>query len=432
MNRLPLEWQLAGLAVAAGLPALGTILYTLTGKPVRDAALALLAISVASLLGGGWLIRSRLNRAHRQAEGLLLSLRDGDYALRAVPARGRFGAVLAALNALADDMAGIRRSGIESDALLGKLLAAVDLAILVFGPNRRLVGANAAAEGLLGLPIVRMLGMQAAALGIGEFLALDGNQRVAMTLPGGVGPWDVRAAKFRRGGKPYDLLAVSDASRAMRAEERRTWRRLIRVLSHETGNSLGPIQATAEALQRRLQEEITPELVATLGESLALIERRAKSLAGFIRRYAELARLPPPKLEPVELAPLMRRVTALETRMAITAEGPGITIKADPAQLEQALINLIRNAADAALEMAASADIAWMRKQDHVVIEITDAGPGLPSTDNLFVPFFTTKPGGNGIGLVLAREIIEAHGGTLSLADRVGRSGVTATILLKS
>jgi nitrogen fixation/metabolism regulation signal transduction histidine kinase len=386
---------------------------------------AVLAIVAAAC--GYILAWRRVDRGYRQIAALLLGLRDGDYSLRAIPARGGLGSAFAAVNTLADGLMGTRRAGIESDALLGKLLGAVDLAIIVIGPRGTIMGGNGAAGTLLGVDAEMLVGRHPGPLGIAAWLAIDGPNRFETPLPGGAGPWDVRRVQFRRGGRDHLVLVASDLSRALRDEERRVWRGLIRVLSHETGNSLGPIQATAEALQRTAHE---PDQIR---DGLALIERRTRSLAGFIRRYAELARLPPPMPEPVLLGPLLQRITALETRVPVKSTiNDAAPTSLDPAQIEQALINLIRNAADAALETGGGIAITLDVTMAHIRITITDDGKGLPRTENLFVPGFTTKPGGSGIGLVLAREIIEAHGGTLQLVNREERLGAQAVVGFRS
>jgi signal transduction histidine kinase len=147
--------------------------------------------------------------------------------------------------------------------------------------------------------------------------------------------------------------------------------------------------------------------------------------------YARLARLPAPQRSPLDVSTWVRRVAALETRLPVRIEaGPASVIRADGDQLDQLLINLLRNAVDAALETRGGVCIRWTRQNGTVAILIEDEGPGLPSSANLFVPFFTTKPQGSGIGLVLSRQIAEAHGGTLSLENRKNGKGCVATFRL--
>jgi signal transduction histidine kinase len=147
--------------------------------------------------------------------------------------------------------------------------------------------------------------------------------------------------------------------------------------------------------------------------------------------YARLARLPPVRPGPVRVNEIVGRVAALETRVPVEVRpGPNVTIQADGDQLEQLLINLLRNAADASLETSGGVAIGWARHNGQLEVRIEDEGPGLADTANLFVPFFTTKPTGSGIGLVLSRQIAEAHGGSLSLANRRDRRGCQAILRL--
>ena len=156
---------------------------------------------------------------------------------------------------------------------------------------------------------------------------------------------------------------------------------------------------------------------------------KGESLARFTEAYARLARLPAPSLAPVDVADLIRRVTVLESRRGVVVEpGPALTLVADATQLEQALINLIRNGVEAAQELGGGVRVSWRVAGGALEMLVEDEGPGLPATSNLFVPFFSTKPGGSGIGLVLTRQIAEGHGGSLSLENRTDRSGVCARL----
>ncbi|PKM02188.1 MAG: histidine kinase, partial [Gammaproteobacteria bacterium HGW-Gammaproteobacteria-5] len=230
----------------------------------------------------------------------------------------------------------------------------------------------------------------------------------------------------------YDLLVITDLSRALREEERQTWQRLIRVLGHELNNSLAPIKSMAGTLaDLTARPELPGDWREDVQGGLRVIGDRAESLNRFMTGYAALARLPSPRLREVELAPLLMRVARLEQRLQVTVQaGPAVVCQLDPDQLEQALINLLRNAADAALPQGGGVQLQWSQVHDRLHIEVIDDGLGLAGSDNLFVPFFTTKPGGSGIGLVLARQIVEGHGGSLLLRNRDDRSGCVAGIEL--
>ncbi|MGH9175075.1 MAG: sensor histidine kinase, partial [Vicinamibacterales bacterium] len=245
--------------------------------------------------------------------------------------------------------------------------------------------------------------------------------------------WEVRRTTFRLGGLPHDLLVLSDVSRPLREQERQAWQRLIRVIGHELGNSLGPIKSIAGSLETLLQRNPPPEdWRDDMTRGLQVIASRTESLSRFTAAYSRLARLPAPRLSPVVLKPLLLKIAGLETRVPVhTRPGPDITITVDTDQIEQLFINLIRNAADACLEVGGGAvTVGWRRTRHRVDIWVDDEGPGLSNTSNLFVPFFTTKPGGSGIGLVLCRQIAEAHEGSLKLDNKQEGGGARATLTL--
>jgi signal transduction histidine kinase len=253
-----------------------------------------------------------------------------------------------------------------------------------------------------------------------------------MPLGRGGGRWELRRSTFRQEGKPHELVVLSDLSRTLREEERQAWKRLVRVLSHEINNSLAPIRSVSQSLQDRLgRAEPGADLAEDLARGLEVIGGRAEALIRFMQSYARLARLPAPVRRPVRVDEWVRRIAKLETRLDVEiVDGTPGTVLADGDQLDQALINLITNAVDAALESGGGVRVGWVWRQGYLDVWIEDGGPGLADTANLFVPFFTTKPKGTGIGLVLSRQIAEGHGGSLTLENRDGEQGCVARLRL--
>jgi signal transduction histidine kinase len=314
-------------------------------------------------------------------------------------------------------------------------MAEIEVAVFAFDSERRLRLTNRFGERLLGAPEPRLLGRDAAELGLEAFLKPDAPRLADASFPGGSGRWEVRQSTFRQGGLPHHLLVLADVSQPLREQERQAWQRLIRVLGHELNNSLAPIQSLAGSLESLLDREQPPaDWRADMHRGLGIISARAEALSRFTGGYAKLARLPAPTPAPVDLTSLLARVAALETRLAVRVrEGPPLTIRADRDQLEQLLINLVRNGVDASLETGGCVEMGWTRvggTSPRAEIWVEDGGPGLPNSANLFVPFFTTKPSGSGIGLALSRQIAEAHGGSLTLENRSPRSGCVARLIL--
>jgi nitrogen fixation/metabolism regulation signal transduction histidine kinase len=289
-----------------------------------------------------------------------------------------------------------------------------------------------AGERLLAEPAERLLNATAEDLGLGPCFEREAPRVMDMAFPGGVGKWEVRRTSFRQGGLPHQLLVLTDVSRPLRDEERQAWQRLMRVLGHEINNSLAPIKSIAGSLASLLRRPELPEdWREDSSRGLDVIGSRAEALTRFTAAYARLARLPPPKLAPLEVDALIRRVVSLDTRLPVTIQaGMPVRVQGDSDQLEQLLINLLRNGVDAALETGGGVAIGWNAASSQVEIWIEDEGQGLAQTANLFVPFFTTKPGGSGIGLVLSRQIAEGHGGTLTLENRKDRPGCRASLRL--
>lgn len=429
--------RVAALAVLAGLPgtaiALGFIWLEPLSAGVRwTATVVLLGAGVAMVAA----VRDQVARPLGTLANMLAALREGDFSIRARVGDADDALSLAYLevNNLEEILREQRLGAVEATETLRKVLEEIDVAVFAFDPDETLRIVNRAGERLLGQAAERLTGRSAAELRLDDALRGVAPRTLEIAFPGGTGRWELRRSVVRQEGYPLQLLALSDLSRALREEERQAWKRIIRVLSHEINNSLAPIKSiTGSLLSLLARHEVPAELEEDVQRGLQVISSRAESLGRFMASYAKLARLPQPELAPVELAGLIRRVADLETRLPISVvAGPELTLQADPDQLEQALINLVRNAVDATLEAGKDAPVTirWLMRAGKLHVLVEDEGPGLGDSGNLFVPFYTTKPGGSGIGLVLSRQIAEGHGGSLVLEGRGEHAGARARLVL--
>ena len=423
------------LALLAGLPGIVVSLALLW----RDNYSAKVQWTLGLVVLGSWLItalvlRERVVRPLQTLSNMLAALREGDYSIRARGAEREDALGLAYLeaNLLGETLRTQRLGAMEATALLRTVMADIDVAVFAFDDDERLRLVNSAGERLLGHVAERLLGRTAEQVGLADCLVGESPRTMDVTFPGAAGRWEVRRGSFRQNGRPHTLLVLADVTKALREEELQAWRRLVRVLSHEINNSLAPIKSIAGSLQTLLDRPTRAgDVDDDIRRGLAVIGGRSEALIRFMSAYARLARLPAPQRVPLDVGTWVRRVAALETRLPVRVEGgPQTTIRADGDQLDQLLINLLRNAVDASLETGGDVCIRWTRQNGTISIMIEDEGPGLPSSANLFVPFFTTKPQGSGIGLVLSRQIAEAHGGALLLENRKSAPGCIATFRL--
>lgn len=434
-RRLAHEQRVFLYALASGLPAvIVSLSLLLTGDFTPKVQWTLGLVVVGFWLGYSLFVREIVTRPLQTMANLLTALREGDFSTRARGANRDepLGDVMSEINLLGGVLQEQRLGALEATALLRTVMEEIDVAIFAFDSHETLRLVNHAGQELLAQPAERILGRQAGELDLADCLAGEPTRVLNRTFPGGAGRWGMRRTMFREGGLPHSLVVIADLSQPLREEELKAWQRLVRVIGHELNNSLAPIKSIAGSLTTMLRRTQKPaDWEDDMRGGLEIIEARAEGLNKFMQAYARLAKLPPPTKLPTEVAPLLRRIASLETRVPVqVVEGPELTAQIDAAQVEQAVINLVKNAVDAALETRGGVRLGWRAVPGALEIFIEDDGPGLANSQNLFVPFFTTKPSGSGIGLVLCRQISENHGGALTLENREGTAGCIARMRL--
>ena len=384
-----------------------------------------------SLIAGA-LIES-LVRPLQTLSNVVASLREGDYSFRARGANAKdpLGELATEINALADLLQKQRVRSLEATALLSRILEVMVAPLFAFDRDNVLQLVNIAGTDLLQRSYARCFGHSARELGL-DVLLLAQDQSIH-SFGNKPARWMLRKGTFRQDGRPHTLLLLADVSLPLQEEEQAAWKRLIRVLGHELSNSLAPIKSIAGSLLARVDAmDGEEDTLHDFRRGLSVVESRADALHRFVQSYRLLAQLPPPHLKMVGLGPLLERVTLLEQRLRVELEsGPSVMLHADPDQLEQMFINLLANAVDATLaNHARSVEVSWRVTDSTAAVTIDDSGLGIANTENLFVPFYTTKPKGSGVGLALAQQIARAHGGEIRLINRDDGNGARATIRL--
>ena len=435
--RLSHDRRILLMAFASALPGVAiSLIFLWTGDYTPKVQWTLTVLIATICLGFSFALRERVILPLQTLSNLLAALGEGDFSIRARGAHGgdALGEVMVEVNALVETLRHQRLDALEATTLLRKVMAEIDVAVFTFDGDQELKFINRAGARLLSQPAERLLGRHADDLDLADSLEGEAPRVINTAFPGGVGRWEIRRSQFRQGGRPHELLVLSDLSQPLREEERQAWQRLIRVIGHEMNNSLAPIKSIAGSLAALIERDPPPpDWRDDMERGLRVIASRSDALSRFMSAYARLAKLPPPKLNPLDVASFVDRVVGLEKAQRVrVAGGPRLTIQGDGDQLEQLLINLLRNAVDAARETGGGVTIGWQRLAGSVPptmeLWVDDEGPGLSNTGNLFVPFFTTKPGGSGIGLVLSRQIAEAHGGSLILQNREDSQGCRASL----
>jgi nitrogen fixation/metabolism regulation signal transduction histidine kinase len=450
--RLLYEHRISLYSLVVALPGIvvsGILIWRQPWFAESKAALSLIEVFAWWVLALA--LHDQTVRPLQTLANVVAALREEDYSFRArgAIAEDALGELSLEVNALADLLADQRIRAIEATTLLRRVVEEIDAPLFAFDPGRVLRLVNPAGEKLLQQAAIRLLGRTADEIGLADCLSVASEALVALPANSASARWLVRQSKFREKGVPHTLVVLSDVSRALREEERNAWLRLIRVLGHELNNSLTPIKSIAGTLGSRLAEvALTPEQRRDFERGLAIIEERTASLNRFLQAYRQLAQMPPPVIKRVTLLPIVERVVFLETRMVVAiSPGPDVMLMVDSDQIEQMFINLVRNAVEAALEPSQSDDhsnsspnpsasrkpqvtLNWVVADQSVEITIDDNGLGLLNPSNAFVPLYTTKPSGSGVGLALSRQIVEAHGGSIEILNLNEKKGCRVRVRL--
>ncbi|HEV2607252.1 MAG TPA: ATP-binding protein [Xanthomonadaceae bacterium] len=439
MNARPANKRRRSLA---GKLAFGLCLFTATsialalglarlfGDPWLAGVVSLLLLVPFAL----WLVRRTLAPVlsmFRALSGTVTSYRDGDYSFGLAWKRNdELGDLVAAHNALGDALREQRVALVQRELLLDTMVQNTPVAMLLADNAGRIVYSNLASRKLLnngrrleGEALDTLL--HGAPEPLREAIERGGDGLFAVGHDDDEQIFHLARRGFRLNGRRHELFLLRHLTAELRRQEVQTWKKVIRIISHELNNSLAPIASLAHSgaeLVRREQYQRLEEIFGT-------IEERARHLEGFIRDYARFAKLPAPRLEPIVWSAFCDR---LNSQIGFTLDGslPEKAARLDAAQLEQALLNLLKNAHESG-SAPEHVSLRVRRFADALRIDVNDRGSGMNEAvlANALVPFYSTKRSGTGLGLALAREIAEAHGGRIALSNRVG-GGLSVTLVI--
>lgn len=421
------------LTLAASIPSyfcclifLWLIDYSVYAKVLLTTLLSL------SVFGFAWLIKKQLQFQFQTLSNLVEAIRGGDFTLRGKKRADNdpLAELTGQINLLSASLNEQRVASEEAYRLLDKTIAHINVAIFAFDANNQIKLANPAAGRLFSCDFLQLLGQSADELALTQFFTNEQTQLLEHTFPAGSGRWQIRLDSYRDKGIQGKLLFINDLKTVLREEELKAWKNLIKVISHEVNNSLYPISSMSQTLSKLVNREpLADDWKEDVSEGLSVIGERANNLTDFIKRYAKVAKLPEPHKQIFSMSQLIAHTAIIKSNpqdiIIDENSNQDMELFADQSMIEQVMINLLKNA----LEAGAPIELSWGENKQSQWLVILDHGAGIKNSANLFVPFYSTKPTGSGIGLVLCQQILDKHQGTLTL-ENSERAGCSVKVTL--
>jgi nitrogen fixation/metabolism regulation signal transduction histidine kinase len=433
--RIAFEDKLVRLALFTGLlPTLScSVLLFFIDMSIYPKILLVLLLLVC-IFYCAFSIRQQVIFQLRTSTNLVEAMTSNDYTMRANN-KGLDGALSdfnQLLNTLAQTLAEQSLITREKQILLTKVTDQIDVAIVAVDNNQAISLMNPAAEKLFKCRFEEMQGWPIKQLGLQNVLFKDYNSVAEFEIKQHKKKVLIRTDQYFEKGIKHKLIFITDIQNLLREEERQAWQKLLRVLSHEINNSIAPIASIGETLEKMVDKQYSnTDLDNDLKEGLGVITERAQSLNIFIQRYQKLAKLPHPSKSLFNIEPLVQSVALLFPDANIKLDSEELVIYADKDQFQQVLVNLLKNACESMQDNPQEEIcVDWRKVSQLIEINVRDQGTGISNIDNMFVPFYTTKPQGTGIGLSLSRQVMVNHGGDLIIKNRTDKKGVQATLMV--
>lgn len=434
-NRRSFEFKLTWLSLSVSVPLLLLLILTMIYAEISVYLTILTGfIGIIGVSAITALIHQKSSFQFRSLSNLLEAMLKGDYALRLRSDKpdGALDELVISINRLAEHLSQQRLVSVENQLLLNTVIEHIDVAILSVDENSQTHLLNPAAKKLLKAnngDERKIVAEQIEAL---KEMAIGRSQVRELSFAQHKGRFRIHCDEFRSSGLQHRLILITDIAHLLREEEDKAWQNLVRVLSHEINNSLTPIASISQTLLKMSQtQQGISQGDEDLTQGLKLISERSRDLQEFVNSYKKLNKLPAPNLQVHELTLVADKVANLfdDMNFIIIGQDP-VALQIDAIQIEQVLINLVKNGIEASVDNQQPVTMNWIQSEEQCKILITDCGTGVRNPKNLFVPLYTTKPQGSGIGLALSRQIIESHNGQLTLVNRNNQQGCVAQVVL--